>query len=78
MLGYHTLPEQAPARADNPQEQAPPLGAGMPPTCAVHAGRYGQQAGGMHPTGMQSCWLHNFADNLDFMSIRKKVQIKWT
>ena len=25
------------------------------PPCAVHAGRYGQQAGGMHPTGMQSC-----------------------
>ena len=23
------------------------------PHCAVHAGRYGQQAGGMHPTGMQ-------------------------
>ena len=23
--------------------------------CTVHAGRYGQQAGGMHPTGMQSC-----------------------
>ena len=30
-----------------PRDQAPP--------CAVHAGRYGQQAGGMHPTGMQSC-----------------------
>ena len=24
------------------------------PQCAVHDGRYGQQAGGMHPTGMQS------------------------
>ena len=23
------------------------------PHCAVHAGRYGQQVGGMHPTGMQ-------------------------
>ena len=23
------------------------------PLCAIHAGRYGQQAGGMHPTGMQ-------------------------
>ena len=40
----------------------PPPGAGTPPSpwnrhppCAVHAGRYGQQAGGMHPTGMQSC-----------------------
>ena len=26
------------------------------PPCAVHAGRYGQQAGDMHPTGMQSCF----------------------
>ena len=33
-----------------PPEQAPP--------CAVHAGRYGQQAGGMHPTGMQSCFVY--------------------
>ena len=33
----------------------PPPGADTPPSRAVHAGRYGQQAGGMHPTGMQSC-----------------------
>ena len=26
-----------------------------PPPGAEHAGRYGQRAGGMHPTGMQSC-----------------------
>ena len=36
---------------------APPGKETLPPTgrplCAVHAGRYGQQAGGMHPTGMQ-------------------------
>ena len=25
------------------------------PPGAVHAGRYGQQAGGTHPTGMHSC-----------------------
>ena len=31
---------QSPPRADTPS--------------AVHAGRYGQQAGGTHPTGMQS------------------------
>ena len=31
-----------------PQDQIHPLG-------AVHAGRYGQQAGGTHPTGMHSC-----------------------
>ena len=33
--------------ADTPLDQAPPG--------AVHPGRYGQQAGGTHPTGMQSC-----------------------
>ena len=27
---------------------------------AVHAGRYSQQAGSMHPTGMQSCYLYFF------------------
>ena len=42
-----------------PPEQTPPgtrhthPGADTPPY-AVHAGRYGQQAGGIHPTGMQS------------------------
>ena len=52
----------------HPWEQTPPqtrhpVGPGIPweqmgadtPPCVVHAGRYGQQAGGMHPTGMQSC-----------------------
>ena len=33
-----------------------PLGPGTPlPPTAVHAGRYGQQAGSTHPTGMHSC-----------------------
>ena len=27
------------------------------PPCAVHAERYGQEAGGMYPTGMQFCFL---------------------
>ena len=40
---------------------------------AVHAGRYGQQSGGMHPTGMQSC-LH--ADYfLNFLEISFQWQI---
>ena len=39
--------EQTPPRADTPPEQAP--------SRAEHAGRYGQCAGGTHPTGMQSC-----------------------
>ena len=38
--------------ADTPQSRHPPR-ADIPP-CAVHAGRYGQQAGGMHPTGMHT------------------------
>ena len=40
-------PEQTPPGPAIPREQTPP--------CTVHAGRYGQQAGSMHPTGMQSC-----------------------
>ena len=62
MLGY-----PPPGKADPPPDKAdtPPPGKqtpqrpwqGDPPTrrppCPVHAGRYGQQAGGMHPTGMQ-------------------------
>ena len=42
MLGYHT----------------PPPVPGTPRPRAEHTGRYGQRAGGMHPTGMQCCfWL---------------------
>ena len=36
-----------------PPEQTPP---GQAPPGAVHAERYGQHAGGTHPTGMHSCW----------------------
>ena len=42
-----------PQRKPHPPDQWPPQS--RHPACAVHAGRYGQQAGGMHPTGMQSC-----------------------
>ena len=35
------------------------------PPRAVHAGRYGQQAGGTHPTGMHSCLVINFLLNND-------------
>ena len=31
---------------------------------AVHAGRYGQQAGGTHPTGMHTCLQIYFYDEL--------------
>ena len=36
--------------------------AGTPPG-AVHAGRYGQQAGSTHPTGMHSCLILEFSMN---------------
>ena len=50
----HPPPNRYP-QSRHPQEQAPPPSRHPPPSCAVHAGRYGQQAGGMHPTGMQCC-----------------------
>ena len=34
----------------------PPSLGRHPPPRAVHAGRYGQQAGGKHPTGMHTCF----------------------
>ena len=37
-----------------PQTRYTPPGPGTPPG-VVHAGRYGQQVGGTHPTGMHSC-----------------------
>ena len=42
-----------PPKKQTPPQKQTPHRADTP--CAVHAGRYGQQAGGMHPTGMQSC-----------------------
>ena len=52
MLGYHTsLRKQTPPRSRHSLE----ADTCPPPPRAVHAWRYGQQAGGMHPTGMQSC-----------------------
>ena len=55
--------DQAPSpQTRSPLEQTPPqtrhpLPRTRPPHThsAVHAWKYGQQAGGMHPTGMQSC-----------------------
>ena len=54
-LGPGTPPRQVPLppgpgtppRTRYPPDQVPPL-------WAVHAGRYDQQVGGMHPTGMHS------------------------
>ena len=52
--GRHPLPDQRQAPPPPGSEAGTPPGADTPST--VHAGRYGQQAGGTHPTGMQSCF----------------------
>ena len=44
--------EQTSPGADTPQEQTP---LEQTPPRTVHAGRYGQQAGGTRPTGMHTC-----------------------
>ena len=49
-------PPLGPGTAPPPQDQLhPPPRDQVHPSRAVHAGRYGQQAGGTHPTGMHSC-----------------------
>ena len=72
----HPSRSRHPPRTWNPPEQALP-GPGTPragttpgtmhlppapPLGAEHAGRYGQRAGGTHPTGMQSCLIMNEKD----------------
>ena len=51
----HPLGRKTPSRAGTPPRQVHPRA--CTPPGAVHAGRYGQQAGGTHPTGMHSCLL---------------------
>ena len=60
--GRHSPWDQAPPRAEIPQDQRQaspwtrhPPGAETPHPGTVHAGRYRQQEGGTHPTGMQYC-----------------------
>ena len=63
-----TPPEQTPwsrhppgadtPQADTPQEQTPPWEQDPP---IEHTGRYGQCAGGTHPTGIQSCFKEFFS-----------------
>ena len=48
-----------PPGKETPPHPPPPMTKQTPP-CAVHAGRYGQQAGGMHPNGMQFLLTLNF------------------
>ena len=48
-------PGTTPAGADTPFQTRHALQT-RTPSSAVHAGRYGQQTGSTHPTGMQSCY----------------------
>ena len=64
MLGYHPTPEQAPP----PHSRHPPI---RHPLQAVHAGRYGQQAGDMHPTEMQSCLFGGPLDEILTVFVHK-------
>ena len=52
------------------QGRPPPPGKADPP-CTVHAGRYGQQAGGMHPSGMQ--FLLNSLNSLTGLRWRNSI-----
>ena len=54
----HPPGSRHPHEADTPREQTPPQQ--QTPPCAVHAGRYRQEVGGMHPTGMHTCFENNF------------------
>ena len=49
----------------HPQEQSPHHQKQTP--CAVHAGRYRQQAGSMHSTGMHTCLLDFFTQLLTYL-----------
>ena len=51
-----------------------------PPLGAVHAGRYGQQAGGTHPTGMHSCFVNVFqlTSNLFWAKPANLLHFNWT
>ena len=49
MLGYHPPGPCNPPKLCTPRPCTPPG--------TEHAGRYGQRAGGTHPTGMQSCLI---------------------
>ena len=57
-----------PGQVHPPQQVHPPPLAGTPPG-AVHAGRYGQQVGSTHPTGMHSCFKGPYTERIDFRSV---------
>ena len=56
--GRPPLEQTPPSSRHPPKTRHPPGQALPPPPGTEHAGRYGQCAGGTHPTGMQSCFRH--------------------
>ena len=58
-LGRYPLAGTA-SQAGNPPSMYTP---GQVPPGALHAGRYGQQAGGTHPTGIHSCCFLSLMEN---------------
>ena len=87
MLGYPPRtrgrpPEQPPweqiaprSRHPPPRADTTPLGSRLPPP-AVHVGRYGEQAGGTHPTGMQSCSMLSMQSYLICFRTLKSTRMK--
>ena len=59
------------------QRQAPNPGS-RHPSGAVHAGRYGQQADGTHPTGMQSCICQKFPQDHRKPKQKQKLRVNVT
>ena len=53
--GRHSQSRHTPPGSRDPLGADTSLGADTP-LCAVHAGRYGQQVGVTHPTGMHTCF----------------------
>ena len=81
MLGYSIPPQSR----HHPRSRLPPgsrpPGADPPeqtPLGAVHAGRYGQQVGGTHPTGMHTCFALEIVktpDNLCYFDSKSILSV---
>ena len=54
----HPFAGSRPPPEQTPSPQSRPHPSRHPPPPADHARRYGQRAGGTHPTGMQSCIIY--------------------
>ena len=77
MLGYTPPGPEAgtpPPEPGTPLNTPPPSPQDQAPPSAVHVGRYGQQAGGTHPTGMQSY----IVVLSDYHGWHRNYMTKWT